>query len=64
MQLVMASGERLPIVEYIQATVELGELELLHDFVVVKSLVSPGVDFLYKNGLVLDFTQTPATVWE
>ena len=64
-QLVTASGERLPVLEHIQATVQLGELELLHDFVVVESLVAPvilGVDFLHKNGLVLDFTQTPASV--
>ena len=39
-QLVSASGERLPVLEHIQATVQLGELELLHDFVVVESLVA------------------------
>ena len=64
-QLVTASGEKLPIVEHIQAMVQIGELELLHDFVVVRNLVAPvilGVDFLHKNELMLDFTQTPATV--
>ena len=63
--LVTASGEKLPIVEHIRAMVQLGELELLHDFAMVKNLVVPvilGVDFLHKNGLVLDFTQIPATV--
>ena len=64
-QLVTASGEQLPIVEHIQATVQLGELELSHHFVVVEKLVAPvilGVDFLHKNALVLDFSQTPVVV--
>ena len=60
-----ASGEELPIVEHIQAPVQLGELELLHEFVVVENLVAPvilGVDVLHGNGLVLDFTQTQVGV--
>ena len=65
LRLVTTSGEHLPIVEHIQAPVKLGELELMHEFVVVDSLVAPvilGVDFLQGNGLVLDFTQTPVMV--
>ena len=65
LRLVTASGEHLPIMEHIQAPVKLGELELMHEFVVVESLVAPvilGVDFLQGNGLVLDFTQTPVMV--
>ena len=64
-QLVTASGEQLPILEHIQAMVQLGELELPHNFVVVEKLVAPvilGVDFLHNNGLVLDFSQTPVVV--
>jgi len=37
----------------------------LHEFVVVKSLVAPvilGIDFLQRNGLILDFTQNPVAV--
>lgn len=51
--------------EHIQAPIKLGEFELMHEFVVVKSLVAPvilGVDFLQENGLVLDFTQIPVMV--
>ena len=65
LRLVTTSGKHLPIVEHIQAPVKLGELELMHEFVVVDSLVAPvilGVDFLQGNGLVLDFTQTPVMV--
>ena len=53
------------MVDHIQVPVQLGELEVLHNFVVVESLVAPiilGVDFLHDNGLVLDFTQTPVAV--
>ena len=53
LQLVTASGEQLPIVEHIRAPIKVGELELMHDFVVVDSLVAPvtlEVDFLQGNG--------------
>ena len=65
LQLVTASGEQLPIMGHIRALVNLGELELLHEFVVVESLVAPvilGVDFLQGNALVLDFSQSPVVV--
>ena len=64
-RLVTASGEDLPMVDHIQVPVQMGELEVLHNFVVVESLVASiilGVDFLHDNGLVLDFTQTPVAV--
>ena len=51
-RLVTASGEDLPMVDHIQVPVQLGELEVLHNFVVVESLVAPvilGVDFLHDN---------------
>lgn len=64
-QLVTASGDHLPIVDHVQAPVQLGELAMIHNFVVVESLVSPvilGVDFLQENALVLDFGKTPVAV--
>ena len=64
-QLVTASGDPLKILDHVQAPVKIGDLELVHDFVVVENLVSPvilGVDFLHKNGLVLDFSSLPVTV--
>ena len=64
-QLVTASGEQLPILEHIRVPIKLGELELLHEFVVLENLVAPlilGVDFLHGNGLVLDFTQSHVVV--
>eukprot|EP00731_Ephydatia_muelleri_P032479 Em0024g23a len=65
LKLVTASGESLPIVDYVEATVVLGNTEMKHYFVVVKDLITPvilGVDFLQDKGLVLDFTTTPVTV--
>ena len=44
---------------------QLGELYVLHDFVVVKNLVVPvylGINFLQGNGLTLDFTQSPVAI--
>jgi len=64
-QLITASGDRLPILQHVRAPVQLGELCVIHEFVVVKTLVAPvilGVDFLQKHGLTLDFTQTPVSV--
>ena len=65
MRLVTAAGESLPILGYVKATVRLGTLEKLHDFVVMKDLITAvilGTDFLQLHGLVLDFTTTPVTV--
>ena len=39
-RLVTAAGESLPILEYVKATVRLGTPEKLHDFVVVKDLIT------------------------
>eukprot|EP00731_Ephydatia_muelleri_P006686 Em0003g934a len=65
LKLVTASGGSLPIVDYVEATVVLGNTEMKHYFVVVKDLITPvilGVDFIQEKGLVLDFTTTPVTV--
>ena len=62
LQLVTASGGRLPVMGHIRVPIKLGELKLLHKFVVVKSLMALiilGVDFLHENALVLHFTQSP-----
>ena len=64
-QLVTASGDQLPIIQHVKATVQLGELIVSHEFVVVKTLVAPvilGVDFLHKHGFMLDFTHNPVMV--
>ena len=63
--LVTASGDQLPILRHIRAYVKLGEFNVMHDFVVLDSLVTPvilGIDFLQQNGLVLDFICTPFMV--
>ena len=59
--LATASGDALPILDRVKATIQFQNLEspLLHDFLVVKDLVAPvilGVHFLHLRGLVLDFT--------
>ena len=65
-QLVTASGDKLPILQHVKASIQLGELiNVLNEFVVVKTLVAPvilGIDFLQGNGLMLDFTHNPVAV--
>ena len=64
-QLVTASGDKLPILQHVKASIQLGELNVLHEFVVIKTLVAPvilGIDFLQGNGLMLDFTHNPVAV--
>ena len=41
LQLVTASGDSLPILQHVKALVQLGELNIFHEFVVVNSLVTP-----------------------
>ena len=65
LKLETASGAELPVLGHIGSSIRIGEIELLHTFVVVESLVASvivGIDFLHNNGLVLDFTQTPVQV--
>ena len=60
-----ASGDQLPILQHVKASVQLGELHVVHEFVVVKTLVAPvilGIDFLQGNGLMLDFTQSSVAI--
>ena len=65
LKLVTASGAELPVLGHIRSSIRIGEIELLHTFAVVESLVASvilGIDFLHENGLVLDFTQAPVQV--
>lgn len=54
-KLVTASGDPLPIVGRVHAPIQLGELNLVHEFVVVQNLVSPVLIFCTATHL-LDFT--------
>ena len=56
LQLKTASGEPLPVRDFVCTQVQLGQLKVKHGFVAVDRLVAPvilGVDFLQKNGLTL-----------
>ena len=64
--LVTASGDPLPIRGYIRAQVRIGQLRVMHEFIVVDSLVTPvilGADFLQENNVALDFSSSPVTVF-
>ena len=52
-KLVTASEKPLTMVDHIEATVEIGQLHVKHNFLVVESLVAPailGTDFLQSMG--------------
>ena len=64
-QLVTASGEPLLVVDHIRAKVRIKELQMVHDFLVVDSLIVPvilGIKFLQENQLILDFSYAPVGV--
>ena len=64
-ELVTASGEKLSVVDHVSAPVQVGTVQTNHNFVVVNRLVAPvilGADFLQRNHLVLDFSQTQVEV--
>ena len=65
-QLVTASGESLPIISCVEASVQMiDNFMMTHQFLIVDSLIYPvilGTDFLYKHHLCLDFTSSPVTV--
>ena len=65
LHLVTASGDPLPVKAHLLLPVVIGEKNMLHNFVVVNSLVVPvilGVDFLQTHGVLLDFSTTPVKV--
>ena len=60
-----AAGEPIPILGYVSAPEEVGQVGVEHPFVVVKSLIAGailGIDFLRQHELVLDFTFSPIKV--
>ena len=65
-KLVTASGEPLPIISCIEATVKVTDkFATSHQFLIVDSLIYPvilGTDFLYKHHMCLDVTSSPVTV--
>ena len=66
-RLVTASGEPMPIVGSVKATVRIGKLRqpVQHKFLVVQNLVSPvilGVDFMQQHGVVLEFSADPVGI--
>ena len=64
-QLVTASGEDLLVANFIRTSIEIGELNVMYNFVVVKSIVALvilGIDFFHANALVLDFATIPINI--
>ena len=65
LRLVTAAGEAIPVVGYMSVPVRLGQVNVVHPFVVVKSLIAGvilGIDFLQQHRLVLDFAYSPIQV--
>ena len=63
-QLVSASGDPIPVVGNVTASIQVGNLTVYHSLVVVQSMIVPiilGMDIL-QHGLTLDFTTTPVTI--
>ena len=65
-KLVTASGEPLPIISCVEATVNVADKFVAsHQFLIVDSLIYPvilGTDFLYQHHMCLDFASSPVTV--
>ena len=60
-QLQTASGEALPIMDYVSVDVQLNKMKtsVCHNFIIVSSLIAPvilGIDFFQQHHLILDFT--------
>ena len=67
-QLQTASGESLPIIDYVTMAVQLNKMEsvVYHDFIIVPKLIVPiilGIDFFQQHGLILDFTEETFQVY-
>ena len=57
-QLQTASGESLPIIDYVSVDVQIGKMKtpVRHNFIIVSSLIAPvilGIDFFQQHSLVL-----------
>ena len=65
LQLLTASGDEIPIQDYVSVVMQLDKERISHNFVVVGKLIVQvilGVDYLQGNGLTLDFSSTPPKV--
>ena len=67
-QLQTASGESLPIIDYVNVAVQLNKMEsvVYHDFIIVPKLIAPvilGIDFFQQHSLILDFTEQTVQVY-
>ena len=67
-QLQTASGESLPIIDFISVAVQLNKMEsgVYHDFIIVPKLIAPvilGIDFFQLHSLILDFTEQTIQVY-
>ena len=67
-QLQTASGESLPIIDYVSVDVQIGKMKtpVRHNFIIVSSLIAPiilGIDFFQQHNLVLDFTESTVQIY-
>ena len=63
-RLITAAGEPLPVVDLVQAPVQVGDFKTVHEFMVVDRLIYPVilVDFLQKDALTLPYCR-PQHKW-
>ena len=64
-RLVTAAGTPIPITDYVQAHVTIGNVKVTQQFLMVNSLIAPvilGIDFMKRHKVTLDFTTTPVGV--
>ena len=64
-QLVTAAGTPIPIADYVQAPIKIGNVKITQQFLVVDSLIAPvilGIDFMKRHKVSLDFMTTPVGV--
>ena len=67
-QLQTASGDSLPIINYISVDVQLNTMDtaVYHNFIIVPNLIAPvilGIDFFQQHSLILDFTETTIQIY-
>ena len=67
-QLQTASGESLPIIDYVSVAVQLNKMEsvVYHDFIIVPKLIAPvilRIDFFQQHNFILDFTEQTIQVY-
>ena len=65
LHLITAGGSSLHIKDYVQAPVQIGDVEVIQQFLAVENLISPvilGLDFMKKHKVTLDFTTSPVSL--